>query len=145
MIRALALLLCISPVALDAQRFLPEVRVDAHGPDPYSVEPGLGAWTALGTYVRVGPFVAYDVTDRRAEGRLRGDVLARFSFDPFRQSRWGFSAGGGLTFRERQTRIVVVLDLEGPAIGGWSSAFQLGAGGGARFGVGARRSVRGRR
>ena len=34
---------------------------------------------------------------RGADGRL--DVLARFLLDPFRQSRWGFSAGGGVSLR----------------------------------------------
>jgi hypothetical protein len=69
------------------------------------------------------------------------DFLARFLFDPFRQSRWGFSAGGGISLRATQETgvrpyMLVALDLEGPRTkGGVAPAFQLGLGGGVRVGM----------
>ena len=48
---------------------------------------GMGVLAGLGGSVDAG--------ESEPVGRL--DVLARFLLDPFRQSRWGFSAGGGVS------------------------------------------------
>jgi hypothetical protein len=82
----------------------------------------------------------------RAAGRL--DVLARFLLDPFRQSRWGFSAGAGVSLRadpgdRARPRLFAALDLEGRrSRRGITPALQLGLGGGVRGGVGLRWSGR---
>ena len=65
------------------------------GVNPTSVQ-AVGVEIPAGYYVRVSlitrlPAVRSTPTVARAAGRV--DLLARFVLDPFRQSRWGFSAG----------------------------------------------------
>jgi hypothetical protein len=78
----------------------------------------------------------------RAAGRV--DVLARFLIDPFRQQRWGFSAGAGVSLRadpgdRLRPRLLAAIDLEGQrASAGLSPSLQIGLGGGVRGGVGLR-------
>ncbi len=80
-----------------------------------------------------------------AAASARADVIGRFALDPFRERRWGLSAGGGLSVRydqasvDRRQRwralVAIVLDLEGPRAGSIAPALQLGLGGGLRGGV----------
>ncbi len=144
--RALAFLLALGLPAT-AQVVQPEARLDALGPAPFTVEPGVGANVFLGNYVRVGVAVGYDV--RRQPGDAsdawRGDLMARVTLDPFRQQRWGFSMGGGLTYRRDAVRLAVIADLEGPQVGPLLPALQVGLSGGFRAGLAFRRAVRRRR
>ena len=128
-----------------------EVRLDILGGRPASVQGGIGLQIPAGTYVRVGLLAGAGTTlDRDANARAAGrvDVLARFLIDPFRQSRWGFSAGAGVSVRadpgERvRPRLFAALDLEGRRwVNGISPALQIGLGGGVRGGVGLRWSAR---
>jgi hypothetical protein len=123
-----------------------EARVDYLGPDPHAVHAGLGLNVPAGTYLRVTVLGAGGTSwnGERTGGSLRADVLGRFSFDPFRERRWGLSAGGGLSVRYdhitpagRRWRplLALLLDLEGPRIGSVAPALQLGLGGGARAGA----------
>ena len=100
----------------------------------------------VGTYLRVELVGAGGASweDGRAGASARADVIGRFSFDPFRERRWGLSAGGGVSARyderaDNRSRwralIAVVVDLEGPIVGGTAPAFQLGLGGGMRAGL----------
>jgi hypothetical protein len=135
----------------------PEVRVDYLGPRPHAMQAGLGVNVAAGTYVRLEVVGAGGASwrDGRSSTSARADAIARFALDPFRERRWGLSAGGGLSARydgdafdgRRRWRalIAVVLDLEGPHAGGVAPAFQLGLGGGVRAGVVVRGADRGRR
>jgi hypothetical protein len=133
-------------------RITPEARADViFGRDP-AVHVGAGAQVPAGYYVRVGIDVAAGVSagDRlapsgSADGRL--DLLARFLLDPFRQSRFGLSVGGGLSLRAMRgdrvrPHLLVALDVEGRR---WSSglvpALQVGLGGGARVGMVLRRGA----
>jgi hypothetical protein len=104
-----------------------------------------------GTYVRVGILAGAGATiedegTSRAAGRV--DVLARFLIDPFRQARWGLSAGAGVSLRADpgdrvRPRLLLALDLEGRrSRGGVSPSIQLGLGGGVRGGLGVRWSGR---
>jgi hypothetical protein len=129
-----------------AGQLRPELRADVIGPRPYSVQPGAGLITALGYYARVSANVGYAIESEPAfiADRWRVDVMSRFLLDPFRQQRWGLSLGGGLSVR-RRTFMLVVVDLEGPAMAGWLPALQVGAGGGFRAGLALRRAVAGRR
>jgi hypothetical protein len=125
----------------------PEVRIDYLGTRPHAVQAGLGINLPVGTYVRLGLIGAGGASWQagRTAGSGRGDVIARFAFDPFRERRWGLSAGGGLSVRydgdaldsRRPWRALIALlvDLEGPRAGGISPAFTLGLGGGLRAGV----------
>jgi hypothetical protein len=134
----------------------PEARVDYLGPNPQTVHAGFGLNVPFGTYLRLALVGAGGASweNGRAGASARADVIGRFSFDPFRERRWGLSAGGGVSARydervdsRRRWRalIVVVVDLEGPRIGGVAPAFQVGLGGGVRAGVIVRGADPGRR
>jgi hypothetical protein len=149
LLAAAALALCSSePLRAQQPRvgIAPEVRVDVLGGSGTSVQAGAGIQIPAGTYVRVGVIGGlgsrWQDGESRADGRL--DVLARFLIDPFRQSRWGISAGGGVSLRALdgdriRPHVLLAIDVEGPRSGsGLSPAFQLGLGGGVRGGVGLR-------
>jgi len=155
-VAALVLLAAASPARAQQPRIpiAPELRLDVIGTRPTSVQGAFGVEIPAGYYVRIGllagagPTIERDGTTRAAG---RADLLARFLIDPFRQSRWGFSAGGGVSLRadpgERvRPRLLVAVDLEGRrSRGGLTPAVQLGLGGGVRGGVGLRWSGRGAR
>jgi hypothetical protein len=136
-----------------SMRLVPEVRVDAVGASPATVQGAVGVEIPAGYYVRVGVIAGAGASVEEGEsgpaGRL--DVLARFLLDPFRQSRWGFSAGGGVSLLAREgdhvrPQLLVALDLEGPrSRNGVSPSFQLGLGGGLRAGIGLRWGAQGTR
>lgn len=150
-------LLAVGPATAHAQQrvpIAPEVRLDVIGAHPTSVQGAIGVEIPAGTYVRVGVLGGAGASIESdgasgAAGRL--DVLARFLVDPFRQSRWGFSAGAGVSVRADpgdrvRPRLLVALDLEGRrSRGGLSPSLQLGLGGGVRGGVGLRWTGRGTR
>ena len=134
----------------------PEVRVDYLVWNPDALHAGVGLNVPVGTYVRVelvgagGP--SWD--DGRSAASARADVITRFSFDPFRERRWGMSAGGGISLRYDELSasddrwralIAIVLDLEGPIKGAVTPAVQVGLGGGARVGLALRWADRFRR
>ena len=133
---------------------VPELRIDVLGADPTSVQGAVGVEIPTGYYVRIGLFAGAGATIEpdgasRAAGRV--DVLARFLIDPFRQSRWGFSAGAGVSLRadpgdRARPQLLAALDLEGRrSRGGLSPSLQVGLGGGVRGGIGLRWSGRGAR
>jgi len=138
----------------------PELRLDAiFGHEP-AVQLGAGVQIPMGYYVRVGLDGAVGIAtrDRRAligsaksppgpmDGRL--DLLVRFLLDPFRQSAFGLSLGGGLSARAEpgdrvRPRLLVAMDLEGRrSARGLVPALQVGLGGGLRVGVVLRRGAR---
>jgi hypothetical protein len=131
----------------------PTLRVDVIDRSGTEVHAGVGAEIPAGAYARIGVIAGFGARfiDPGSGGTARLDVLARFLLDAFRQSRWGLSAGGGVSLlADRDDRIrpnlLVAVDLEGPRTPqGFSPAFQVGFGGGFRAGVGLRwngRSVR---
>ena len=149
LLAAIALLALASTPARAQQHIAvaPELRIDVIGTNPTSVQGAAGVQIPTGTYVRIGVLAGAGATidgddSPRAAGRL--DVLARFLFDPFRQSRWGFSAGAGVSLRADpgdrvRPRLLAALDLEGRrSRGGLSPSLQIGLGGGVRGGVGMR-------
>lgn len=148
-------LLAVAPAAIRAQPprapVAPELRIDVIGARPTSVQGAVGLEIPAGTYMRVGVIGGAGVTvdggeSSRAAGRV--DVLARFLIDPFRQARWGFSAGAGVSLRadpgeKVRPRILAAIDLEGRRTSaGVSPSIQIGLGGGVRGGVGLRWSGR---
>lgn len=122
-----------------------EVRVDYLGPNPDVVHAGVGVNVPTGTYLRVSLVGAGGASwdEGRTGGSARADVIGRFLFDPFRERRWGLSAGGGVSVRYDQRNAVhrwrpflaLVVDLEVPQTGSVAPALQLGLGGGARVGL----------
>jgi hypothetical protein len=124
-------------------RVKPELRADVTRiGNRYDIEAGGGVEIPMGYYTRIGVLgtAGADVgraTPQSASGRI--DVLARFLFDPFRQQRWGLSAGGGISLRANaldrvRPYLLSVIDLEGPrSARGISPALQVGLGGGIRL------------
>ncbi len=131
----------------------PALRLDAIADAAgTALELGVGLDVVVGTYLRVaatgagGRFLGDD-----GGGSARGEMTARFLFDPFRQRRWGLYALGGVGARwteERRWRGVLVIGL-GAELPGRPRplvpAVELGAGGGGRAGVVVRGGRRGRR
>ena len=128
---------------------MPEVRADLMMGHQPAVQLGAGVQIPFGYYVRLGidgaAGVRLDDVTPRADARI--DVLTRFLLDPFRQSRYGLSVGGGVGLRaEPHDRVrpllLVAMDLEGRRrASGWAPAVQVGLGGGARVGLVLRRGA----
>jgi hypothetical protein len=120
-----------------------EYRADVIAGRGAAAEGGLGAVVPLGVYVRLGLDAAAGATLRdgtaRASGRV--DAIGRFLLDPFRESPFGLSLGGGLslpyTKGDTRTRpyLTAVIDVEGRQRGRFTPALQVGLGGGTRVGV----------
>lgn len=148
---ALAALLVgvVAPRALlaqDAQQMTvqPEIRVEVmYSERQSSLHAGAGAQIPLGYYVRIGVIgaIGAPIGGDGGNASARIDLLGRFLFDPFRQSRFGLSAGGGVSIRaERGERarplLLAAVDIEGRRTSaGIVPALQLGLGGGVRIGV----------
>src|ERR1700704_3707030 len=81
------------------QRIQSEVRLDAMFARSSGVEAAYGFTVPVGIYVRSGIVAGVGVGRHGAEGRT--DFVSRFSFDPFRQTRWAPYAGAGLSGRYR--------------------------------------------
>jgi hypothetical protein len=136
------------------QRFQGEARLDGIFARSTAVEAGYGLSIPAGLYVRNGIIGGAGVGRHGADGRL--DFVSRFSFDPFRQSRWAPYAGAGFSTRFRSARdggtrgfLLAYLGIDGPlALGartGWAPALEVGFGGGTRVGVILRRAIASRR
>jgi hypothetical protein len=152
-----AFVVCLSGAAgaqNTTQAIQPEVRVDGIFARTTGIEGALGVSLPAGIYVRTGLVAGIGGGPHGAEGRT--DLVARFSMDPFRQSRWAPYAGAGLSGRYRsadaggsRAYLLVFLGLEGPlangATAGWVPAIELGLGGGARVGFAMRTAMAGRR
>ena len=157
LLASVALLAAVSaPASAQQPRIpiVPELRIDVLGVNPTSVQGAAGVEIPAGYYVRVGLLAGAGATiepegTSRAAGRV--DLLVRFLVDPFRQSRWGFSAGGGVSLRADpgdnvDPELLVALDLEGRrSRSGFTPSLQIGLGGGVRGGIGLRWSGRGAR
>jgi hypothetical protein len=144
----------IGGAQMNQQKFQSEARVDAIFARSGAVQAAYGFTVPAGIYVRSGLVAGIGAGRHGVEGRT--DAIARFSMDPFRQSRWAPYAGAGLSSRYRSERdgggrayILVFLGVEGPlALGvgeGWVPAFEVGLGGGARVGVILRKGINARR
>ncbi|MGI8619997.1 MAG: hypothetical protein ACR2L6_13055 [Gemmatimonadaceae bacterium] len=147
-VAALALALACAPpgAAQSAARLQPELRLDALTGDPWAVHAGLGVTAPLGTYVRVGVVQGAGGGEGGFSGRT--DLVARFTFDPFRDRRWAPYAAGGVSARygrESRTDLVLLAGAEGPARRGLAPAVEFGFGGGFRAGVILRRAFPRRR
>ncbi|HYN81438.1 MAG TPA: hypothetical protein VES88_08050 [Gemmatimonadaceae bacterium] len=126
----------------------PEVRLDAIIATLSALHAGAGFTTAAGTYVRTGAVAGVGFSRDGLSGRLDG--MARFHFDPFRQSRWAPYGGGGLSGRfdrgeKARAYLMLLLGLDGPDYSGATPSFELGLGGGTRIGVIVRRATAERR
>lgn len=129
---------------------IPELRADVLFGRRASAQLGGGIQIPFGYYARLGIDAAVgmrlvnDLPGSRVDGRL--DLLTRFLLDPFRQSPYGLSLGGGIGLRaEPQDHVrpvlLAALDVEGRRwSNGWVPAVQVGLGDGARVGIVLRRA-----
>lgn len=157
-------LLVLGPSRAGAQQSvmpapMPEVRADVIVGHQPAVQVGGGVQIPIGYYVRVGIDGAAGVriddaasrppSTSRVDGRV--DLLVRFLLDPFRQTAYGISLGGGLSVRAEpgdrvRPWLLVAAEVEGRrAANGWVPAVQVGLGGGVRVGLALRRGARGGR
>jgi hypothetical protein len=131
-----------------------ELRIDGLFARSSAVEAGYGVSIPAGIYVRNGLVGALGAGRHGLEGRT--DFVTRFSFDPFRESRWAPYGGGGVSGRYRpaadggsRAYLLIFLGIEGQLptghAAGWVPAFEVGLGGGARVGFILRRATIGRR
>ena len=126
----------------------PEVRLDGIIARVSAIHFGAGFTMPAGTYVRTGAIAAVGFSRDGLSGRI--DAIARFHFDPFRQSRWGPYGGGGISGRfdsdeKARAYLLLLFGLDGPVYNGATPTFELGLGGGARIGVIVRRATAERR
>ena len=126
--------------------------IDVRSRKSGTLHAGIGSNLPLGYYVRLAIIGAAGVTQQDTSDRNSGrvDVLARFLFDPFRETPWGLSIGGGMSalFAESaraREYLVVFIDAEAPRIGAVVPSLQVGLGGGVRAGIILRRYQVGRR
>jgi hypothetical protein len=156
--RLLGFLALSAPASAEAQavqqRLQTEGRIDAIVSEEVAVHAGLGMSVPAGLYVRAGLVLGAGIGPHGVDART--DLIGRFTFDPLRQSRWSPYGGGGLSARFNSTGdggtngyLLFFLGVEGPVpfgrTAGWVPAFEVGLGGGARFGVIVRRGVHARR
>ena len=134
-----ALALALLAPSAGAQRVQPEIRFDTIG-SAFQGLLGVPLHVPAGRYVRVG-FGGTGFAVGPAH------VVARFTFDPFRQMRWALSAGGGLSYDAAEKKVYLALhaDVEGPRLGGITPFASAGLAGGARYAVGIRRAFPRRR
>ncbi len=143
-----------SAAAQTEQRRQVDARLDVIVSRWTAAQGAIGVSVPAGLYVRTGVVVGVGGGGRGVDSRI--DLFSRFTFDPFRQSRWSPYAGGGLSGRyaagnspRAHAYMLVFVGFEGPLSGirasGWVPAFELGLGGGARLGVVLRQGIRGRR
>jgi hypothetical protein len=151
-VEIVSLLFALAPAHAGAQQIVRasaappvELRVDAIDPRSTrsgTVQGGIGVNVPFGYYVRLELVGGAGVTRRDSVNSSSGrvDALGRFLLDPFGESPWGLSIGGGMSVlfaAGARTRgyLVVVTDLEGPPVGSIVPALQMGLGGGFRAGI----------
>lgn len=151
-VRAVAAVALLAVRTASAQQAPPrpytEYRVDAIVARGTAAQLGAGVVLPLGIYVRLSVDAAAGATWRDGETVAGGrvDAIARFLLDPFRESRLGFSVGGGVSAPigsaepSQPPYLTAVLDLEWPRHRGLTPALQVGLGGGTRIGLVLRRS-----
>ncbi|MEO7502665.1 MAG: hypothetical protein ABIW94_08505 [Gemmatimonadaceae bacterium] len=126
----------------------PEARLDGIIARVSALHFGAGLTVPAGTYVRTGVIAAVGFSRNGLSGRIDG--VARFHFDPFRQSRWAPYGGGGISGRfdsdeKARAYLLLLFGLDGPVYNGATPTFELGLGGGGRIGVIVRRATAERR
>lgn len=146
------------PLAIEAQAprqaAQVELRTDVLASRWTAVQGGFGVTFPSGLYVRTGGVLAAGSGGRGFDSRF--DLFSRFNLDPFRENRWGFYGGTGVSGRYAEhsapgahAYLMVFAGLEGPlrnaSAAGWAPALEIGLGGGARIGVALRQGIPGRR
>ena len=139
--------------AASAQRangplFQPAGRVDVFVSSITAVQAGAELSAVAGHYMRVAAVggVGGSWDDGSSGLSARAEVIGRFMLDPDFRTRWAPYAAGGLgahydhvTAGWRAT-LIIALGVEGPNWNGVVPFFEAGYGGGARVGMGLRKT-----
>jgi hypothetical protein len=120
-----------------------ELRLDAIESTHLTLQAGASVIVPSGVYARTALTAATGITSRdgREFSSTRVEAISRFLLDPFRESPYGLSVGGGAGVTNAaggphwKPYVALLLDLELKRTGGWTPAIQLGIGGGTRVGV----------
>lgn len=125
----------------------PTFRADVIAANDPSVMAAAGVQVAGAYNIRLGLEVGAGGVSRAAgwQPAGRADLLLRWLSDPFRASRWGLNAGGGLgVLVERglapRPVAIITIGVDGPQRGSWLRGVEVGLGGGVRAGVTLRRA-----
>ena len=127
-------------------------RLDAFVARVDALHAGLGATTALGSYVRLDAVLAAGAAragdETAASGRA--ELVGRFLLDPFRQSRWGVYGGAGLLARYddgpgMNAYLTLLVGAELPGARRLVPALEVGIGSGTRVALVVRRGRPNRR
>lgn len=145
--------LAVASLPASAQRVVSsEARLDLLVARRAALHVGAGLGLRTGLYVRPAIVVAagpaWHNDSVRASARV--EALARFVLDPFRESRVGVYAQGGLTalydpWDRWRGALTVAVGAELPARAGGAWAVEVGLGGGVRLGLALRGVTPGRR
>lgn len=149
---AVAILSIVARPLLAQVVAIPEARLDLLAARSAALHIGAAIGFRSGLYVRPTIVVAAGPAWQKDTARIGGrvDALARFVLDPFRESRVGLYAQGGLTalydpWDRWRAALSVAVGAELPARAGGVWAIEVGLGGGVRFGLALRRATPGRR
>jgi hypothetical protein len=132
-----------APLAAQEPPISKEVRLDGLVARHAALEVGASVIVPGGVYVRTALTAATGLAwrDGTTASATRVEVISRFLLDPFRESPYGLSVGGGLGATNAaggphwRPYLAFLFDLELMRMGGTTPAIQLGLGGGARLGV----------
>lgn len=148
-----AAILLVTPSRVRAQRptgplLQPAGRVDVFVSSITAVQAGAELSVIAGRYMRVAAVggLGGSWNDGSSGLSARAEVVGRFMLDPDLAARWAPYAAGGLGARYDhitpgwRATLIVALGLEGPDWNGVVPFFEAGYGGGARFGIGLRKT-----
>ncbi|MCC7055404.1 MAG: hypothetical protein IT355_19175 [Gemmatimonadaceae bacterium] len=137
----------VGPVVPRPSRLQPTLRADLlAGTDP-AVQLAAGLQVSAAYNVRIAVESGVGAVSRpegwRRSGRV--DLLLRWLADPFRASRHGLNAGGGLGLLVEDGRAprpvaILTVGMDGSGTGHWLKGVELGLGGGVRAGLTLRRA-----
>lgn len=119
--------------------FVPMVRLDLIAGNTSAVHAGLGLRVPVSNYFALGGTAGAGLSSSGFSGRL--DYFARFSLDPYHYAAWEPYFGLGGTTRydsggpNTRTYLLGFAGVEGPKAGSIAPGFEIGVGGGVRFGV----------
>jgi hypothetical protein len=122
-----------------AIKFIPSARFDLIAGKTTAGHAGLSIRTPISNYFAIGATAAAGVSETGFSGR--GDLFARFSLDPYHYATWEPYVGVGGTSRldsggpGTRSYLLAFVGFEGPSTGRIAPGFELGVGGGVRFGV----------
>jgi hypothetical protein len=126
----------------------PAGRVDVFVSSITAIQGGIELSAPAGRYMRVAAVGGLGGSwDDHASGlSARAELTGRFMLDPDFRARWAPYAAGGLGARYDRVAqgwratLVIALGVEGPDWNGVVPFLELGYGGGARFGMGLRKT-----